>query len=409
VTRSEVSQGAGRRRRLLYCEFCEDGSAGGSHQILYDTVRLLDPERYEAVVVFYEENRFVAPLREQGVTVYVWDAERRIEREAVVRSFLGKVFGLLGAIRRRRRLLRDESIDLVHLNNSPVMGLDDWLPAAKSLGLPCVANVMGRPYAPPSRPHHRILASRYGRLVCISRFVHDQILAGGYPPEKVARVVVGIDVDAFVARARRDPAKVRAELGVPPDVMLVALLGNLQPWKGHDAVVTALEEMAPELRRRIHMLFIGAIREQDGEHVSALRDRIRKGDFEETVQFLGSRTDVPDLLRAADVQLHASTTPEPFGLVLVEGLALGIPVVAASLGGPCEVISPETGRLFDPANPRELEVVLAELIEDPDLRARLGAAGPEQARRFDARQTAEGVQTVYDELLGFAQDIPSRP
>ena len=222
-------------------------------------------------------------------------------------------------------------------------------------------------------------------------------------------MVVGIDVDAFVARARRDPAKVRAELGVPPDVMLVALLGNLQPWKGHDAVVTALEEMAPELRRRIHMLFIGAIREQDGEHVSALRDRIRKGDFEETVQFLGSRTDVPDLLRAADVQLHASTTPEPFGLVLVEGLALGIPVVAASLGGPCEVISPETGRLFDPANPRELEVVLAEQIEDPDLRARLGAAGPEQARRFDARQTAEGVQTVYDELLGFAQDIPSRP
>jgi glycosyltransferase involved in cell wall biosynthesis len=134
--------------------------------------------------------------------------------------------------------------------------------------------------------------------------------------------------------------------------------------------------------------------------VTALKERICKGDFEQTVSFLGSRMDVPDLLRASDVQLHASTFPEPFGLVLVEGLALGKPVVAASIGGPCEVISPDTGRLFDPSDPEALEAALLALQSDPQLRERLGAAGPARARLFDARHAADAMQRLYDELLG---------
>lgn len=399
MTRAGRSGKAGTVQRILYCEFCEDGSAGGSHQILFDTIRLLDRERFDPVVVFYEENRFVAPLRELGVPVHIWDAERRTERAAYSGSALGKVFGLIGAVRRRRKLLREHAIDLVHLNNSPSMGLDDWLPAAKSLGIPCLTNVMGAPYAVPSAPHHRFLALRFDRLVCISNHVRDEILAGGYPPEQLAQVTVGIDVDTFVARARRDPVEVRRELGVDPDIMLVALVGNLQPWKGHAVVVSALEDMDPAVRRRIHVLFIGAIRDEDAEHVGALKERMRKGDFEHAVSFLGSRMDVPDLLRASDIQLHASTFPEPFGLVLVEGLALGKPVVAASIGGPCEVISPDTGRLFDPSDPEELEAALVQLLDDPALRVRLGAAGPGRARLFDARQTVEGIQALYDEVL----------
>jgi glycosyltransferase involved in cell wall biosynthesis len=394
-------------RRILYCEVCEDGSAGGSHQILFDTVRLLDRRRYEPVVVFYESNRFVEPLRDQGVEVHVWAEERAAERAAVASgSFSGKVFGVLGAIRRRRRLLVDERIDLVHLNNSPVMGLDDWLPAAKSLRLPCITNVMGAPYALPDRGHHRLLVRRFDRLVCISEHVHREMRAGGYPESQLERVQVGIDVDAFVARARRDPAAVRRELGVAADTMLVALVGNLQPWKGHDVVVSALEGMDPALRRRLRVLFIGAIRDEDRDHVNVLRDRIGKAQLEDVVAFLGSRNDVPDLLRAADVQLHASTFPEPFGLVLVEGLAVGKPVVAASRGGPCEVISPETGLLFDPADPEALESALARLLADPALRARLGAAGPARARLFDAHRTAEAVQDLYDRLLATTHPAP---
>lgn len=396
-------------RRILYCEVCEDGSAGGSHQILFDTVRLLDRSRYEPVVVFYEENRFVEPLRELGIAVHVWAEERAAERAATASgSFSSKVFGLLGAIRRRRRLLVDARIDLVHLNNSPVMGLDDWLPAAKSLRLPCITNVMGAPYALPGRGHHRLLVRRFDRLVCISEHVYREMRAGGYPDSQLERVQVGIDVEAFVARARRDPAEVRRELGVGPDTMLVALVGNLQPWKGHDVVVAALEGMDPAVRSRLRVLFIGAIRDEDRDHVNVLRDRIDKAQLDDVVQFLGSRTDVPDLLRAADVQLHASTFPEPFGLVLVEGLALGKPVVAASMGGPCEVISPETGLLFDPADPEALESALARLLADPALRARLGAAGPARARLFDAHRTADAMQDLYGRLLESTDGLPER-
>jgi glycosyltransferase involved in cell wall biosynthesis len=398
-----VTAAAAPRRRILYCEVCEDGSAGGSHQILFDAARLLDRARFEPVVVFYEENRFVEPLRALGIPVHVWSAERRAERAAYAGSPLRKLRGLAGAILRRRRLLARERIDLVHLNNSPMLGLDDWLPAAKSLGLPCVTSVMGQPYERPTRPHHRFLVGHYDRLVCISEHVREELLRGGYPPEQLAYVQVGIDVDAFVARAKRDPAELRRELGVADDVLLVALVGNLQPWKGHDGVVTALAGLEPAVRAQLRVLFVGAIRAEDRERVAGLEQRIRQAGLERVVSLLGSRADVPDLLRAADVQLHASTFPEPFGLVLVEGLALGKPVLAAKLGGPCEVLSPETGRLFDPREPDELAALLQELLADPDLRKRLGAAGPERARRFDAHHTAAALQRLYDELLGGAR------
>ena len=117
--------------------------------------------------------------------------------------------------------------------------------------------------------------------------------------------------------------------------------------EGPLGVVSALEQMSPELRRRLHVAFVGpraptTRRTWDG---SCARLEGRRRD---EVSWLGGRTDVPDLLNAADVALHASTLPEPFGLVLVEALALGKPLIAARRGGPIEVVTPDTGILFDP-------------------------------------------------------------
>jgi glycosyltransferase involved in cell wall biosynthesis len=116
-------------------------------------------------------------------------------------------------------------------------------------------------------------------------------------------------------------------------------------------------------------------------------------------------------MRAADAVLHASIRPEPFGLVVVEAMALGRAVVASRLGGPSEIVSEGTGLLFDPSRPEELSFLLAQLHEQPALRARLGAAGRERARTFDVSRTVEGVERCYSELLGLAQPggAPGRP
>ncbi len=118
------------------------------------------------------------------------------------------------------------------------------------------------------------------------------------------------------------------------------------------------------------------------------------------VRLLGQRSDLPDLMRAADVVLHTSVRPEPFGLVVVEAMALGRPVLASRLGGPAEIISEGAGLLFDPSKPEDLGRLLLQLLEEPALRDRLAARAEERAEVFDVRRTVAGVQGCYEALLG---------
>jgi glycosyltransferase involved in cell wall biosynthesis len=398
---------AGHHRILMF-EGCEDGTAGGSHQVLYDTVRLMDHARYHAVVVFYEDNRFVAPLRELGATVRVWDRERAIERaphEAGRR--LAKLGSVVGAVRRRVRLMQEERIDLVYLNNTPYVGYDDWLPAARWLRLPCIAAVMGRPYELPAARIPRALMLRFDRLIAVSSNVFESLLQAGYPDGMVTKVQVGIDVGRFRSRVRVPAERVREALGIAPDRMLAVMVGNLRQWKGHHVVVAALEQMDAATRQRLHVAFVGAVRPSDEGYLAELRQRLERSGAAAGVSWLGSRSDVPDLLNAADLGLHASTAPEPFGLVLVEAMALGKPVVAARGGGPVDVVTPETGILFDPEDPSELASALERLLGKPELRQAMGAAARLRAECFTAQRMADGFQRVWDEALAAGRP-PSR-
>jgi glycosyltransferase involved in cell wall biosynthesis len=352
------------------------------------------------VIVFYEDNRFAALLRELGARVHVWADERRLEREPHrTGGKLAKLGAVAGALRRRVRLLREERIDLVHLNNSPAAGFDDWLPAALWLRLPCITSVMGRPYHLLERRLQRALTLRFDRLLPVSEHVLENLRRGGYPDSLLTKVNVGVDVEDFVKRVRVPAERVRESLGVSPEHMLAVMVGNLRPWKGHHVVVSALEQMDPELRRRMHVAFVGAVRPHDEPYLAELRARLARAGAEADVSWLGSRTDVPDLLAAADVGLHASTFPEPFGLVLVEAMALGKPLIAAGRGGPLDVVTPGTGILFDPDQPSALIAAFERLLEQPELRKAMGAAARERAQLFTAQRTAEGVQHVWDELL----------
>lgn len=400
------------RRRILHCEVCEDGTVGGSHQTLFDTLRLIDRERYEPVVVFYQENRFVAALRELGITVLVWNRERALERAPHEQGRrIAKLASVAGAVRRRVRLLREAEIDLVNLNNTPAVGFDDWLPAARWLGLPCIVTVAGGPYQLPAARLRRALMRRFDRLIAVSDNVLESLRMGGYPASMLRKVNAGIDVEGFVRRVRVPPERVRESLGIAPDRMLAVMVANLQSWKGHHVVVSALEQMNPELRRRLHVAFVGAVRPQNEANLRELRERLAGCGAERDVSWLGARRDVPDLLAAADVAVHASTFPEPFGLVLVEAMAVGKPVIAARRGGPIEIVSPETGILFDPDHPSQLVDALELLLERPELRKTMGDAARQRARRFDARQMAEGTQRVWEELFAAqgARTVAWRP
>jgi glycosyltransferase involved in cell wall biosynthesis len=386
--------------RILLVEFNEDGTVGGSHQAQYDLVRRLDRSRYQPVVAYYQGNRFVAMMHELGVEVHILEDLRRLERR--VRERAGRAPRLLdsltGAILRRRRFLLDHKIALVHLNNSPATGADDWLPAARLAGLPCVTFSMGN--APDGLgPVHRRLARSFDRILVIGEHVRATYREQGYPASLLTTTQIGVDLESFRSRVVRTPGAIRREVGVASDKVMACMVGNLRHWKGQHVVVEALARMDPLVRSGLVVLFVGSVGPEFEEYAGGLHREVERLGLEGCVRFLGGRTDVPDLLGASDLGLHASVVPEPFGLVVVEAMAMGLPVVATSIGAPGRVVTPECGRTFDPSEPGELAGALEELVTNPELRRSLGAAALARADGFHARGMVEATERVYADLL----------
>jgi glycosyltransferase involved in cell wall biosynthesis len=388
----------GRPRRVLYVEFNEDHTVGGSHRAVFDLVRHLPRNRYEPVVLYYQDNPYANRLRALGVQVIIVAEARARERDANANgTYLRRRMQQLRGIWWRRALLRREHIDIVHLNGTPFLGADDWLPAARLARVPCVVTALSIIMSTHT-PVHRMLARRFDRVIAISESVETGLRASGIPPERMRRVYLGVDIDELRARVVTPRDVVRQTLGVADDTVLVTMVGNVRRWKGQHVVVAALTTLPDAVRRRMRVLFVGATSPESESYAATLAATVETERLGEIVTFLGPRTDVPDLLAATDVAIHASVEPEPFGLVVPEAMALGAAVIAAGAGGPLEIVTPTTGMLFDPASPAELAAHLTTLVTDADRRRALALAGPDRAQHFSIGRHVAGNVAVYDAL-----------
>ncbi|HJP59905.1 MAG TPA: glycosyltransferase family 4 protein [Gemmatimonadaceae bacterium] len=387
--------------RVLFVEPNDDGTVGGSHQVLLDFARNIDRRRYEPVAVFYQDNVFVARLRDAGVEVHLladaWHREKTVMRSGR-RLLQGRMF--VEAVARRVRFLRQHDISILHINGTPQTGHDDWLPAAFLLGMPAVANCAGNVQFDVRSFMQRAFMRSFDHVLAVSSHVGKQVVDFGYEPTRVTTIHPGIDLDGFRSRVGKSADQVRAELSVPADTMLVTMVGNIRPWKGQHVAIDAMSRLPDATRRKILLLIVGPAAAGDSSYEAELRERVKRDRLEPQVRFLGLRTDVPDLMAASDVVLHASTEAEPFGLVVVEGMALGRPVIASSIGGPTEILDRRSGLMFSPDRPQDLARHLSVLASQPERRRELGEAGRARAQKFSIASTVRETMRLYDQLLG---------
>jgi glycosyltransferase involved in cell wall biosynthesis len=391
--------GFARPARVLMVESNEDGTVGGSHQALYDLALRIDHRDFEPVALFNQDNVFVNKLRARGIEVVVFDGVVGYERERNRNGWrAGKLLRSSQAVLRRRRELKRLNVDLLHLNNSPGVGSDDWLPAARLAGIPCVVTAMGDAGRPRGTVH-RWLYRKFDVYLAISHYMAAILRKHGVDSQRIELVYLGVDFENLRARLTRSTEAVRAELNVRPGQLLALMVGNIRAWKGQREVIAAVRLLPRDIQRRLRVCFAGATAPVDAAYAADLRDEIARGGLEDCITFLGPRSDVADLYSAADIALHASTTPEPFGLVVPEAMSLKCAVIAASSGGPAEVITPGTGFLCNPSQPGEYAAALEQLVRDESLRRAIAEAGPARAALFSIERTVEGTERVYRRAL----------
>ncbi|MEV4218320.1 glycosyltransferase [Nonomuraea sp. NPDC049725] len=238
-------------------------------------------------------------------------------------------------------------------------------------------------------PAHRIATEREigERADAILATCRDEVLelrAMGVPERRITVVPCGVDVDAF-----RPDGPVAPRDGRP----LVLSIGRLVPRKGVDTVIAALRRL-PDAD-----LVIAGGRADDEEAVR-LRDLAGRYGLADRVRVIGSvpREDVPALMRSADV-LVAVPWYEPFGMVPVEAMACGVPVVASAVGGHLDTVA-GAGLLVPPRRPRALARALRDVLDNPDRRRELGEAGARRARdRYGWPRVAELTEAVYTQVI----------
>ncbi len=237
------------------------------------------------------------------------------------------------------------------------------------------------------------LAARWSdRIVTLTERGIDEHLALGIGRrEQYAWVPSGVPIDEIRASAPSREAARRA-LGVTPDTFVVAAVGRLVPVKGFDLLVQAL----PRLRAAIPAVRVVIV--GDGPERAALMARAERRGVADVLHLVGAAPDVAPFLAAADA-LAAPSRNEGMGRVLVEAMALGVPVVGTAVGGIPAVIAGDVGRLIPPEDPEALARALAELGADASLRAKLAAGARDRAEAFSTTVAAQRMREVYDALV----------
>ncbi|HEV7993873.1 MAG TPA: glycosyltransferase family 4 protein [Gemmatimonadaceae bacterium] len=234
------------------------------------------------------------------------------------------------------------------------------------------------------------------RVVANSHATADAFVRAGGRRDLVRVVHNGIDPAPFDALTPGVRAAVRAELGIAADAFLVGCFSRLHPWKGQTVLLDAIARMP-----NAHALIVGgALFSGEAPYEAELRARAELPSFAGRVHMLGARDDVPRLLAACDVVVHASVLAEPFGRVLVEAMLAGRPVVATRAGGVPEVVTDgETGILVPPGDARALTEALDALRRDPARVAQLARRGATHARSAFSRDAMlAGVTGVLAEV-----------
>ena len=173
----------------------------------------------------------------------------------------------------------------------------------------------------------------------------------------------------------------RERLGLPPGKLIVGIVARLQRWKGVHVLLEAARELVAE-RPELFFLVVGGAHPLEPTYPASLQRQSRELGLENHLRFAGYQSDAVPWMAAMDIVVNASFG-EPFGMVIIEAMALGKPVVATRLDGPTEIISDGVdGLLVAPGSVPELVQSLRRLIDQPQLRAALGQAGRLRAETY---------------------------
>ncbi len=388
-----------KKQRILFLS--SSSGFSGAEVVLINLLRTMDKERFE-VSVFSNVNNLLLVERLRDLAVGFKTSSRFPDPEITGKTGLGlsKVFTYVSSIiqvgTELISYLRKNPFDLIHANGYPDC-LYCLFPAWRA-GIPLTWHLHDmRPIHSKNAWVYRLAGRLSAKSIAVSEACRLNLLRSRIPASKVVTVYNGIDLHQF----KEDPngPSVREELGISSGAKVIGLLGQPLPEKGHSFFIEAAAEVVrvfPETR----FLIVGYV--YPSAYQRSLENLVNNLYLHQHVLFTGWRGDVPRVMAAVDVLVHARITPEPAALVLLEAMAMGKPVVCSATGGSPElVLDRVTGILVPPRDSRAIAEGVLHLLRNPDLADQMGRNGRKRVEETFALDTqTRKVCDVFAEVMG---------
>jgi len=355
---------------------------GGAETVVEQLLSGLDRSRIDPTVVALHEGPFAGELRAMQASMISAGTLRRMRN--VGRS--------LGVLNRLTAAITRGGFDIVHSHGTLahiVGGLAAWRAGVKAIHH--VHDLYADTRSVDAVLQRIALRVPAAAIVAVSHSARSRLLVSGAPYNRVRVVQNGVLLTPTAPAFQSDGAT-------------VVWCGRLQRWKGAHVFLEAAALVKARHPQARFWVVGGTLFGKEPEYATQLHDQASEPPLEGSVTFTGHVADARPYIAAADVVVHSSISPEPFGLVIAEALAEGTPVVAFDEGGPAEMIeSGRSGRLIAPGDVEAMAAAIDELLRRPELRARMSEGARQRARHFGVEAMLRRMQFTYEEVAGDAR------
>jgi glycosyltransferase involved in cell wall biosynthesis len=354
----------------------QTGELGGAELCLAD---LAEFSREHSAVFLFQDGPFAQFLRARKVAVHVAVLPRmaaRVGKVAGLSAYLCAVPWMCLLIYRVMRVAKDFELLYANTAKALVVGAVLAFLMRKKFCFHLHDIVTAEHFSAMNRRLIVSLANRASAVVANSRATAEAYQRNGGKNELVRVIPNGFEISRFQP-ASETPAQEslgRVSFGDRP---VVGLFGRITRWKGQHVLIQALAELPG-----VHGLIVGEalFTDEDQAYSKELQVLAEEVGVADRIQFTGFRGDILPLLLSVDLVVHCSTSPEPFGRVIVEAMLAGRPVIAARAGGAMEILKDnQTGLLVEPNNAYALATAIRKLLGNQELAAQMGRAAKRDA------------------------------
>lgn len=366
---------------------------GGSDYSLFNHIKYLDKTRFEPLVLYRDKGHLVSELNKNGVNLFKHNflTSNNRNNENPIKNILIKYMPGSKTIRYTFKSFVEilflikfillNKIDLIHLNH----GINYDRPALIA-GILTRRSVISHYRGLSKLSNPDVFLTKFvEKIICISEYARLEYLQCGVLPSKCIKVYNGIDLVKFSKKV------------FPTNIsqVIIGSIGRFEQWKGQHILLKAIPEII-KLHSNTKFVFVGSGTQKDN-----LIKLSKELEIESHVVFKKPVDNITEVFNTFSIFVHTAIKPEPFGRVIIEAMATGLPVISTNIGGPKEIIKNNwDGYLIEPQNLKILTEKIIYLINNPEARIQLGNNAIKTVQeKYDAKITTKNIEKLYQETI----------